>query len=163
MGPGRLSFCPTIDATTHQPDKNCTNKCILSKKKSLRACGVCTGLKTKKNHKTNVCPKTLFYITTQRQIECASQSQREQCGSNICLWVNDLYKEQAGGDYPKSFGKSRYKLRAPDVAPAPMATQWKNVERNKRRTKNGGMQHYTRCAGSRFKREQLTRKRAKAW
>ena len=54
------------------------------------------------------------------------------------LWVIGLYREHAGRDYPKCFGKSLYKLRALGVAPTPMSTRWKNVKGNKRKTEERG-------------------------
>ena len=86
---------------------------------------------------------------------------KRSMSDRVCrLWVIDLYREHAGRDYPKYFGKSLYKLRAQRVAPATVSTQWKNVEGNKRNTMNWAKQHYTRRAGNMFKRERLTRIRA---
>ena len=81
--------------------------------------------KDKMNDKNDVGRKTHFinFYMTQHGGQSAVHNESKQSKPDRVyrLRVIDLYREHAGRDYPKCFGKSLYKLQAHGVAPTPVA------------------------------------------
>ena len=95
MGPGRLSRCPTIDATAHQPDvRKMYQKTNFIEKNS--ACGVRTGLKKKVMIKIRISIPKHHFIQKKPSAYAPTSNENKIVRKNDDCSKNSFYRKKKG-------------------------------------------------------------------